>query len=52
MMDNKVDFGLWKTIPMSGLMIPLDVHVEKICKKICINHEKTKRLANGQRIDQ
>jgi uncharacterized protein (TIGR02757 family) len=27
--DRGVDFGLWRTIPMSGLMIPLDVHVEK-----------------------
>lgn len=28
--DKNVDFGLWKTIPMSELMIPLDVHVENI----------------------
>jgi len=27
--DNKVDFGVWSTIPMSALMIPIDVHVEK-----------------------
>lgn len=26
--DKKVDFGIWKTIPPSALMIPLDVHVE------------------------
>jgi uncharacterized protein (TIGR02757 family) len=26
--DQGVDFGLWRSIPMSGLMIPLDVHVE------------------------
>lgn len=27
--ERKVDFGIWNSIPMSGLMIPLDVHVEK-----------------------
>lgn len=24
--ENEVDFGLWKDIPASGLMLPLDVH--------------------------
>ena len=27
-----VDFGLWSTIPMSGLMIPFDVHVERYAR--------------------
>ncbi len=31
--DRDVDFGLWKTIPMSGLMMPLDVHVENYARK-------------------
>jgi uncharacterized protein (TIGR02757 family) len=31
--DKKVDFGLWRTIPMSGLMIPLDVHVENYSRQ-------------------
>jgi len=31
--DKKVDFGLWNTIPMSDLMIPLDVHVENYARK-------------------
>jgi uncharacterized protein (TIGR02757 family) len=31
--DKNVDFGLWKTIPMSELMIPLDVHVEHYARK-------------------
>lgn len=30
--DRKVDFGLWKTIPASELMIPLDVHVERYAR--------------------
>lgn len=31
--ENKVDFGIWKSIPMAALMIPLDVHVEKYARK-------------------
>lgn len=37
--DNKgVDFGLWKKIPQSQLMIPLDVHVFNVSKKMNIIH--------------
>lgn len=33
--DKKgVDFGVWKNIPMSKLMIPLDVHVDKVARKL------------------
>lgn len=31
--DKKVDFGIWQTIPMSELMIPIDVHVEKYARQ-------------------
>lgn len=34
--DKNVDFGLWKTIPTSELMIPLDVHVENIGRQLGI----------------
>lgn len=30
---KNVDFGIWKSIPMSKLMIPLDVHVERHARK-------------------
>ncbi len=29
-----VDFGIWKSIPMSALMIPLDVHVGRIGRSL------------------
>lgn len=32
--DKGVDFGLWKDINTSQLMIPIDVHVERIAKKL------------------
>lgn len=32
--DCGVDFGLWKTIDQSGLMIPLDVHVQRVATRL------------------
>ncbi|MGB3226346.1 MAG: TIGR02757 family protein [Saprospiraceae bacterium] len=33
--DNKgVDFGIWETIKTAQLLMPLDVHVEKIARKL------------------
>jgi len=33
--DNKgVDFGLWKTIQPAQLLMPLDVHVDKVARKL------------------
>ncbi len=32
--DRNVDFGLWKHIPASGLMIPLDIHVERYARML------------------
>lgn len=30
--DNEVDFGLWKNIPASALMLPLDVHTGNVAR--------------------
>lgn len=32
--DNEVDFGLWKKIPASALMLPLDVHTGNIGRSL------------------
>jgi uncharacterized protein (TIGR02757 family) len=33
--DNKgVDFGIWQNIKMSQLTCPLDVHVERVARKL------------------
>ncbi len=32
--NNGVDFGIWKEIPPSALMIPLDVHVGNVARKL------------------
>ncbi len=39
--DNKgVDFGLWKNIPSSALMIPLDVHTGNVARKLGLLERK------------
>ena len=40
--DRQVDFGIWKTIPASELMIPLDVHVERYARHYGILTRKQK----------
>ncbi len=32
--DNGVDFGMWKRIPQSELICPIDVHVDRTARKI------------------
>ena len=32
--DQHVDFGIWKSIPINELMIPLDVHTSKVVRKL------------------
>ncbi len=31
---RKIDFGIWGGIPMSGLMLPLDVHTGNVARKL------------------
>lgn len=39
--DNMgVDFGLWRDIPLSALMCPLDVHSGKVARKLGLLHRK------------
>ena len=32
--DRGVDFGLWRSIPMSALYIPLDIHVGEVAREL------------------
>ncbi len=38
--NNGVDFGIWKEIPMSALMIPLDVHSGNTARRWHLLHRK------------
>lgn len=37
---DDLDFGLWCEIPTSKLIIPVDTHVAKICKKLKLTKQK------------
>ncbi|MFA3782117.1 TIGR02757 family protein [Melioribacteraceae bacterium 4301-Me] len=37
---DELDFGLWHEIPKSKLVIPVDTHVAKICKKLKLTKKK------------
>lgn len=39
--DQGVDFGIWNRIPMSQLMIPLDVHVERTARQLGLLTRRT-----------
>ncbi len=38
--NNGVDFGLWKEIPSSALMIPLDIHSGNTARELGLLHRK------------
>ena len=38
--DNEVDFGIWKNIPSSALMLPLDVHTGEVGRALGILQRK------------
>ena len=38
--DNGVDFGLWKNIPASALMMPLDIHSGRIARQLGLLQRK------------
>jgi uncharacterized protein (TIGR02757 family) len=37
---DELDFGLWKEIPTSKLIIPVDTHIAKICKSLKLTKRK------------
>ena len=38
--DNKVDFGIWDSIPQKDLMCPLDVHSGNVARRLGLLHVK------------
>jgi uncharacterized protein (TIGR02757 family) len=38
--DNEVDFGIWKNIPSSALMLPLDVHTGEVGRALNVLQRK------------
>jgi len=42
--DYNIDFGIWKEIPASDLLIPLDVHVGNVARKLGLITRKQNNL--------
>ena len=42
---DKVDAGLWNSIDKSKLIVPVDVHMARICRLLGLYHRKTVSLA-------
>ncbi len=51
--DNRgVDFGIWKEIPMSALMIPLDVHSGNTARKLGLLKRKQNDWKAGEELTE
>lgn len=37
---DELDFGLWNEIPTNKLIIPVDIHIAKICKSLGLTNQK------------
>jgi uncharacterized protein (TIGR02757 family) len=42
--DDDVDTGLWKSIDKAGLIVPVDVHMSRLCKILGLYNRKTVSL--------
>ena len=38
--NDELDFGLWNEIPKSKLLIPVDTHIAKICRRLKLTYRK------------
>ena len=39
--DCGVDFGIWKQIPQASLICPVDVHVDRVARKLGLIRRKS-----------
>ena len=50
--DDDVDTGLWKSIEKAGLIVPIDVHMGRLCKIIGLYDRKTVSLSAAEEITE
>ncbi|MDD5434356.1 MAG: TIGR02757 family protein [Nitrospira sp.] len=48
--DDGIDFGLWNKIPASVLIIPVDVHIARICRRMNMTGRKSANWAMAEEI--
>jgi uncharacterized protein (TIGR02757 family) len=49
---DQVDPGLWKSIDKAKLVVPLDVHMARLCRILGLYHQKTSSLAAALKITE
>jgi uncharacterized protein (TIGR02757 family) len=50
--NDKVDAGLWKGIDKAGLIVPVDVHMARLCRILELYHRKTVSLTAALKITE
>jgi len=50
--DDRVDAGLWKSIDKAKLIVPLDVHMARLCRILGLYSQRTASLAAAIEITQ
>lgn len=48
--NDNVDVGLWKSIDKSKLIVPVDVHMGRLCRMLGLSERKTVSLATAVKI--
>ena len=49
---DQVDPGLWKSIDKGKLIVPLDVHMARLCRILGLYHQKTPSLAAALKVTE
>jgi len=49
---DRLDPGLWKSIDKAKLIVPLDVHMARLCRILGLYHQKTPSLAAALKITE
>ncbi|MBN2269431.1 MAG: TIGR02757 family protein [Sedimentisphaerales bacterium] len=50
--DDQVDAGLWKSVDKAKLIVPLDVHMGRLCRTLGLYSQKTPSLAAALKITE
>jgi uncharacterized protein (TIGR02757 family) len=48
--NDEVDLGLWKSIDQAKLVVPIDVHMGRLCRILGLHNDKTISLATALKV--
>ena len=50
--DDDVDLGLWKSVDKNKLIVPIDVHMARLCRTLGFHDRKTVSLSTAIKITE